>query len=96
VKRVLKYTIPVDDYGHAVTGRFTHPLAPFAHVACQDGPDSVQVWAETVTDDVAETTRALQVYGTGHPVPDKAWFVGTAVAAGGRLVWHLYDVTEVE
>jgi hypothetical protein len=97
MKRVLKYTIPVDDQAHAVAGRFWHPFGPVVHVACQDGPNSVQVWAETVTDDdlVTETTRDLKVYGTGQPVPLRAGHVGTAITASGALVWHVYDVTDV-
>lgn len=30
--------------------------------------------------------------GTGQPLPDEVWrYVGTAVASGGALVWHVFD-----
>jgi hypothetical protein len=81
--RVLKWTVPVDDRPHNIgTGRI-------AHVACQHGPDAVQVW--TVEGPEASPVRPVQVFGTGHLVPAYWHHVGSAVTAGGQLVWHVFE-----
>lgn len=38
--------------------------------------------------------RVINIAGTGHPaigVHDKANHIGTVIAMGGRLVWHVFD-----
>jgi hypothetical protein len=85
VKRQMhRYAVPVDDQRH----RFSLTCSPVA-VAAAD-IDRVEFWAED-TDD-AGMIRAFQVFGTGHPLPADARWVGTCQRISG-LVWHLYEVT---
>ena len=66
--------------------------ARIIHVAAQGGvPDAVQMWAEVETDE-PQFFRRFAVGGTGHLVPDDGRYVGTALAADGALVWHVYEV----
>ena len=87
--RVLKWPVVADGDSYFVSGT---PV----FVACTDDKiyDVVHVWtlsSESVTDE----TRKLQIFATGQPVPDDAVYVGTALAAGGALVWHVFDVGNV-
>lgn len=84
-RAVYKYEIPVDDEWHGVT----MPLpAKVVHVACTGGFGTVYVWAEVAPDSTETATRKMQVFGTGHALPDGAVYVGTAPA--GPFVWHVY------
>lgn len=86
MKRVLKWTIPVDDHDHPIgTG-------PVVLVACQHGPGSVQVWTEE-SDGPDQEMRRARVYGTGHPVSDGDEHLGSVVASARGdfpVVWHVY------
>lgn len=80
---ILRVEIPVDDCWHAEEFR-----GPIVHVATRY-PEVVEVWF--LNDPGAEPRiRELTVVGTGHPIPDGR-HVGTAIAPGGRLVWHLVE-----
>lgn len=87
-RKVLKWTVAVDDR--------EHPIGPgkVCLVACQNGSNAVQVWTEEeVTDNgngPVRDPRAAVVIGTGHKAPDGWEHIGSALAAGGALVWHLY------
>jgi len=85
-RAVFKYEIPVDDQWHEIA----MPLpAKVLHVACQDGArGTVMVWAEVTPSGAEVSSRAMRVYGTGHPVPSGAVYVGTALAS--PFVWHVY------
>lgn len=84
--RVLKWTIPVDDVPHEGGA---HPV----HVDCvATDYENVQLWTHSKTD---VSDHLYQVYATGQPVPNKAVYVGTALALNGGLVWHVFDVTDV-
>lgn len=63
----------------------------FLHVADQYG--RVTVWAEVNTLE-RECSRTLHVVGTGSEVPAGADYIGSAVMAGGTLVFHVYAATE--
>lgn len=80
-RRVLKWTVPVDDVEHPIGG------GRVTLVACQYDHNTVQVWTEEVP---GLHTRAAIVVGTGHPVPDGWEHIGSTVALSGQLVWHLY------
>jgi hypothetical protein len=80
--RVYRYQVPVDDRAHTLT-----LTGPIRHVAARQ-PDIVEVWAEHF-ENAPATARTLQAYGTGHPIPAGATWIGTALAPHG-LVWHLY------
>lgn len=85
MKRVLRYTVPVDDCWHAID-----LSGPIRHIATR-GLDYVEIWAETGG---MSQSRRFRVYGTGHLIPDDATYVGTVLTPGGQLVWHLYEASE--
>lgn len=82
--RIYRYQVPVGG---------VHVLAlagPVLHVACRD-ENVVEFWAPH-SDELPLQERRFTVVGTGHPVPDGPWqYHGTAIAPGGRLVWHLLE-----
>lgn len=79
-KRVLKWTVPVDDRSHEIGG------GPVVGVAAQGAWDEVVVWTEE-TDPAP--TRTVRVYGTGHEIPEASRHLGSVVA--GIFVWHVYE-----
>jgi len=83
-RRVLKWTVPVDDQSHHIGSGHV------VHVACQGGPDTVQVWTEEywVSDSDESNGRRARVYGTGHRIPEGWDHLGSVLCDG--LVWHLY------
>lgn len=83
VTAVYRYEVPVDDCWH--------PLqidGDILHVGCRN-MHVVELWA-LHTDKRAET-RSFRVYGTGHQLPPDLQYIGTAIAPGGQLVWHLFE-----
>ena len=82
---IHRYEVPVDDRPHR------HILGgPIVHVAAFH-VDAVEFWAVYDVDGMQQQ-RAFQVVGTGHEIPSGARHVGTAIAPGGRLVWHLMEL----
>jgi hypothetical protein len=82
-RRVLRWEVPVDGAWHELE------VGPdgIAHVAARS-VDVVEVWA--IDDPVlAKFPGRFIVVGTGHPLPELADHVGTALAPNG-LVWHLF------
>lgn len=49
----------------------------------------VCMWVD-VNVEREKTERTFQIFGTGHPVPDDAAYIGTAQI--GSFVWHLFEV----
>lgn len=84
-RRMFRYFVPVDGQPHA----FMLTCDPVAFAA---DDDTVDFWAENDPRRDA-TGRAFQVFGTGHPIPDGARWVGTPPRTKGGLVWHLFEVT---
>lgn len=84
--RVLKWSVPVDDQEHKIG------VGPVVHVACQYGPESVQVWTLECVDGDFTTwpKQTVRAFGTGQPIPEGWYAVGSASAAGGALIWHLF------
>ncbi len=83
---IFRYEVPVDDQWHVLELR-----GDVVHVAARR-PDVVEVWAEHRHDSTRKLTRRFRVYGTGQPDVE-GMHVGTAVAADGRLVWHLREAS---
>lgn len=83
MKRVIKTNVRVDDNPHPVPG------GRVVHVACQNGPESVQVWTED-HDSIEKAVRSVQVFGTGHWMPNDSVHLGSTML--GPLVWHVYEV----
>ena len=93
---VLKWPVAVDDRPHKIGS------GQILHVACQSQETSdancVMVWTiepRPARGEVPLPTREVQVFGTGQPLPFFAEPLGTASAAGGRLIWHLFSLPPV-
>jgi hypothetical protein len=56
----------------------------------------VSVWfeIEAGTEVAPDDVRFLATYGTGEYVPDNSVYLSTHVLNGGRLVLHLYELTD--
>lgn len=80
---IWRYEIPVDDRWHPLqlSGRIVH-------VGCRN-MHAVELWA--LHTDQPTVTRTVGVYGTGQALPDNVQHLGTAIAPGGQLVWHLVE-----
>lgn len=89
MKRILKWNIPVDDQYHEIGS------GPVAHVACQAGPDSVQVWTVEPAEE-EPLVRTAFVVGTGHTFGEHWQPVGSVVTASGALVWHVIAQKDTE
>ena len=79
--RVLRWSVHVDDKFHPIGS------GKVVLVACQYGPSVVQVWTEEKDEPVM---RSAMVIGTGDDAPDFTEHVGSALTAGGSIVWHVY------
>lgn len=88
MRRVLKWTVEVDDEFHSIgDGRIVHVDSQFGE------RDRVQVWTEQeVSGPVVKAARQARVFGTGQPIPDGFEHIGSVipVSASGHLVWHVY------
>lgn len=70
-------------------------VLPKLAVWAAEGP---RVWA-LVDPSAPESKRRVVVCGTGQSLPDEvdgATFVGTFFLQGARLVFHVFDIGEVE
>jgi hypothetical protein len=82
---IFRYEIPVDDQWHEL-----QLSGAVHHVACRDRADIVEVWA--LHSGGPTVARSFRVYGTGQPLPDhRVTYLGTALASGGAIVWHLME-----
>lgn len=85
-RAVYRYEVPVDDQWHTLD-----LSGAVLHVAARQA-DVVEVWA--LNSGGPKVGREFRVFGTGHPLPLAArQHVGTAFAADGALVWHLWERT---
>jgi hypothetical protein len=78
---IWRYSVPIDDRWHAFD-----LSGAVVHVASRQ-PDAVDFWA--LNSGGPQRVRRFRVFGTGHPLPDAATYVGTAPA--GPFVWHLME-----
>lgn len=84
-RRVLRYEVPVDDRWHELwlSGEVVH--------VDTRRPDVVEFWALAGGE---VRCRRFVVVGTAHRIPDEATrHVGSVLAAGGALAWHLFEAT---
>lgn len=89
-RRMFRYTVPAGN----VTWTFELTGDP-VHVASNFLPGVVEFWAEH-DDDAPAVARTFQVFGTGHPLPENAHYVGTCPRTPEGLVWHLYEIVSDE
>ncbi|HEY6114673.1 MAG TPA: hypothetical protein VI172_01830 [Candidatus Dormibacteraeota bacterium] len=90
--RMLRYEVPVDDQWHT----FDVPAMTRIQHLVSRRPEVVEFWAELWEpldgEEPLTTPRTFRVYGTGQPYdPRNLDYKGTALAAGGQLVWHLFE-----
>lgn len=66
-------------------------------LAVQTQVGDPQLWA-LVNPDAPRVTRAFRVVGTGHYHPDERFgdYVGTYQLLNGGLVFHVFDMGEVQ
>src|SRR4051812_4636770 len=86
---ILKWDVPVDGRAHRIGG------GQIVHVACQYYDDVVTAWSVEPRH-TPTARRRVQVFRTGVPLPYFAQHLGTALAANGVRVWHLFQLPEVE
>jgi len=87
-RAVYKWPVAVDDRPHKIGG------GQVIHVGCQDPLDVDRVTVWTVEQRQGPVPkRTVQIFATGQPLPFDAEPLGTALALGGRLVWHLFSLT---
>lgn len=55
----------------------------------QDG--KICLWVLVDPEDMRMEVRHFRVFGTGHNIPDKQLFVGSALLEGGSLVFHVFE-----
>lgn len=66
------------------------PMGAKVLTAAGQGRD-ICIWAEVEPTRDREA-RLFAVYGTGHQMPDDpGTYIGTAMLAGGHLVFHVYE-----
>jgi hypothetical protein len=82
--RVLKWRVPLDTQPHAIGA------GQVVLVGQQPGGGSeVQVWTLEASD--SGPTREVQVFGTGHQIPDDMQPIGSCLSADGWYVWHVFE-----
>lgn len=86
---MFRYQVPVDDKPHIIA--LSH--SPVAVAAVQTGLYTfvVEFWCEH-TEDAPPSKRTFKVFGTGHPLPEDAKWIGTCPRTEAGLVWHLYEI----
>ena len=96
MKRVLHYTVAINDRAHEVPRGVPVLFARGERNRLPGFEKYVDVWFEVPTpddwprSDHTAGTQQVQVVGTGHPVPDEWRWLASMV--DGPLVWHLYEV----
>lgn len=86
--RMLRFEVPVDDQWHTIT---VPAMARFKLVAARD-PKVLEFWAEQWDGEGMTRDRTFRVFGTGQPYDPRGLdHIGTTLAAGGSLVWHLFE-----
>lgn len=86
--RVLRWEVPVDDAWHKVGA------GAVVHVAAREHKrkpgDIVEVWTLEEGPDAGpwagHATRSVTVVGTGHPLPDDVYHIGTAVVPTFHII----------
>lgn len=84
MKTVYRYEVMTDGepQAHSLCG-------PILAVGCRN-PWVMEFWALSDTE-APPVERTFRVFETGHPGV-VGTYVGTAVAPGGALVWHLFEL----
>lgn len=81
MQTIFKYPMQLDDRSLALPRG-----AVIRRFAMQHGVPTV--WAE-VDSNAPTVTRRVQIFGTGHPLPEGAVYLGSC--DHGQFVWHLFE-----
>ena len=89
IRSVFKYPLTLVDFQ-------TVMIPKNAQVLCVQMQDSQPcLWA--LTDDSPKIERRFMIAGTGHvidiPQGQSIHFIDTVQMSGGRLVWHVFEVS---
>jgi len=95
MKIIHKYEMIAIEPGSLTDKSFDWPEgARVVHVDSQS-PGTVQLWVEIDNqyqrDSPVLEDRTFKVYGTGHHIEDRDFYVGTAIDE--VFVWHVYERT---
>lgn len=94
-RRIFRYELPINDAAHEIpSGKVVH-LNEYRMKHITGERNRIEVWVEATLsgESLASAiigTQHVQVFGTGHPIPDSAEHLATCI--DGSLVWHLYRV----
>lgn len=80
---VYRYDVPIDENWHDLL-----LSGAVLHVAVRQS-DVVTLWA--LHTDGPPVRRRFMVFGTGETLAPDVRHVGTALAAGGAEVWHVFE-----
>jgi hypothetical protein len=83
-RAMFRYQVPVSDEWNEIS----LSGEPVAVAVTSDG--AVEFWAED-SGLPRRRFRYFRVFGTGHPLPANARWVGTCPRTVSGLVWHLYE-----
>ena len=86
MRKVYKYPSPISD---ECTTLEIPSGATYLDFQVQNG--EAVCWFLVYPENKIEQRRFV-VHGTGHPVADRAAYLGTIQAQSGRLVWHLFEL----
>lgn len=79
-----------------IVGRSTVTMPRGARILYVDDQDPgdryLQLWAEVDPHALSEN-RHFAVVGTGHPLPEERYHLGSVLQFNGKLVWHVYEVS---
>lgn len=88
MQAVWKYSTPVLDEFFIWMPKGAKPL----HVHEQN--DALCIWALVDPNEKATERRTFRVYGTGQMIKESLPYLGTFHMHDGRLVFHVFEVTE--
>jgi len=84
MRSMFRYAVPIDDQAYEIY-LTSEPVA-----VANSTRTSLEFWAEH--NDDSGQLRYFQVFGTGHPLPKNAQWIGTCPRTADGLVWHLYEL----
>jgi hypothetical protein len=94
MKKVFKYTLPIDDEVRISMPAFAEVLSVgYQGNSNGEGFPTLSLWA--LTDPfIPSLPRTFRIVGTGHPIeePEKWKFIGTVFLYGGTLVFHVFEL----
>lgn len=96
METIWKFTIPVQNGTYVIPTKVR--VKRFLHVAAIPGDHrNVNLWALVDTERSVQGEYKVDIYGTGHPLPDYSDFgyFGTVPTDSG-LVWHVFLNCDVE